>query len=143
MPSFCLCYALCNKTYSPFEWLVSGFLILRVTKHIHLFHAPERSIFPLVFVYLLQEITVHLVQNSERNGCFKTASVKLDYLQKGQKLKFGKNNETCHIGVIFDVKFENWAHFSVGHSSCTTQYIHSVCNAGQCHLAESSADPVH
>ncbi len=33
------------------------------------------------FQYLLQEITVHLVQNSEWNGCFKIASVKLGYFR--------------------------------------------------------------
>ncbi len=34
-----------------------------------------------ILVYLLQEITVHLAQNSERYDCFKTASVKLGNTQ--------------------------------------------------------------
>ncbi len=39
---------LCVTKHSSFSCLVSGFAMLHVRKRIHLFHAPERCIFPLV-----------------------------------------------------------------------------------------------
>ncbi len=48
IPCSWLCYAWRKETYLPFSCLVPHFLTLWARKHISLFHAPERSIFPLV-----------------------------------------------------------------------------------------------
>ncbi len=63
-------------------------------------------LFSSLFSY---EIAVRLVQNSD-NDCFKTASVQLGYFRS--KIKIWRKYEICHLGVIFDIEFENYVDFS-------------------------------